>query len=199
MLISKKIFSTIILLFSFFVVFPQSTVWLIDGTVLTTNKCEFGDKEYIECFTEKGKIKHTDTADVFALIKGTDTTFIYENPNYPLEKAKIFMEGQIAGKKYNNYYVYTGGFVMGAIAPYSLIFTPIPAFLAPVVSVGYTASFSHVNPKSKFCDIPDKYADNEDYVAGYQLSATRKKIKNTAIFSAIGLVTGYAILFLVKP
>lgn len=186
-------------MFSFFMMFSQSTVWLIDGTVLTTNKCKFGDKGYIECFTDKGKIRYTDTADVFALIKGTDTTFIYENSDYPIEKAKFFMQGQIDGKEYNNYYTYAGGFVAGAIAPFLLTYTPVPSFLSPMVSVGYIASFSHVNTESKFCDIPEKYAENEDYIKGYQFSATRKKIRNTAIYSVAGLAVGYAILFIVQP
>ncbi|MBN2893005.1 MAG: hypothetical protein JXL97_14145 [Bacteroidales bacterium] len=197
---SKKIFFVgLFILFSFFGN-AQNKVWLIDGTVLKTNKCKLGEDGYIECYTEKGKLRYTDTADVFAIIvRETDTTFFYENNEYPLEKAKYFMQGQIDGKNYNNYYIYTGGLILGAATPTLLAYTPVYVFLAPVFSAGYIASFSGVNENSKFCDIPEEYKDNEDYIKGYKFSATRKKVRNTAIFSTVGLAIGYGLLFIIQP
>lgn len=194
----KIVFISILLMFAISG-YSQNTVWLIDGTVLKTNKCKIGKEGYLECFTEKGKQRYTDTAEVFAFIVDKDTTFIYDNPDYPIEKAKMFMRGQIDGKEYNNYYVYAGGFALGVVTPFAMTYTPVPTFLASLVSVGYVAGFSSVNPNGKFCDIPEEYVNNEDYIAGYKLSATRKKIRNTSIFSVAGLAVGYAILFIVKP
>lgn len=195
----KKVIYTIVILFAFISANSQNKVWLTDGTVLTTNNCKVDDKGNIKCYNEKGKLRYTDTADVFAIIvRETDTTFFYDNPNYPLNRATDFMKGQIDGKNYNNYYVYSGGFLVGIGAPFLMTSLSVFDFLSPVVSIGYIAGFSKVNPNFKFCDIPEEFKDNQDYIDGYKLSATKKKIRNTAAFSTAGLVVGYTVLYFIN-
>ena len=178
--------------------FAQNYVWLTDGKKVEVSTGEIDQDGYIS-YMKKDKVKYIDTADIFAIIKNSDTTFLYNNLDYPLENAKMFMQGQVDGRKYKNNYVYAGAFLMGAVSPTLLSYTPIYVALAPVISVGYIAAFSAENPNSKFCKISDDLKQNEDYVKGYKLSATKRKIGYMSLYSVAGLATGYALLFLIAP
>ncbi len=193
---------TIILFFlTFFVslsfLSAQSEIWLDDGTVFKISDYQIDSTGIVEIKTDKNKKRYLDTADVFAIIDNEDTTFLYNNPDYPLKRAKMFVKGEIDGKKYKNYYVYAGGFLTGAAIPYTLSLVNISSFFSPVFSVIYVFAFSPVNTNSKFCDIPENLKNNEDYINGYKVSASKKKITNTAIFSVVGLATGFAIVYFI--
>jgi len=173
----------------------QNKIWLDDGTVINAQSIEVElDSGYVYLVNMKGKSKYFNTFDVFAVIQQTDTLFIYDNPDYPLEKAKMFVMGQIDGKNYKNYYVYSGAFVTGVASPILLVSGGLSAFWSPIISGVYVAGFSPVDTDSRFCDIPDNLKNNEDYITGYKLSASKKKIMNNTIFSVVGIATGIAIL-----
>lgn len=192
----------LLILLSFFIfnnISAQTEIWLDDGTVINAVNidCQI-DSGYVKFDNSKGKTKYIDTLDIFAVIQQADTIFIYNNPDYPLEKAKMFMKGQIDGKNYKNIYVYSGAFVTGVASPFLLEIIGVSSFWSPLVSGIYIASFSKVNTDSKFCNIPDDLKNNDDYIAGYKYSASRKKIMNSTIFSTVGLVTGITILTIIK-
>lgn len=192
-----KIISLLVLIAVGNISFAQSIIWQTDGTVFEAKSTKI-DSGFVEIVKKNGKTKFLDTADVFAIISGVDTMFLYSNPDYPLEKAKMFVKGQIDGKKYNNYFVYTGAFIFSTGTTIGLRYTPIPDFLSPLFSAIYTACFSKVVTKSKVCKIPEELQKNEDYIAGYKLSASKKKILNTSIYSVIGLITGYAVITIIS-
>lgn len=191
----------ILFLLTFFISFSflsaQSEIWLDDGTVFKITDYEIDTTGIVEIKTIKNKKRYLDTVDVFAIIDNEDTTFLYNNPDYPLNRAKMFVKGEIDGKKYKNYYVYAGGFLTGASIPFALSLINISSFFSPVISVIYVFAFSPVNTNSKFCDIPENLKNNEDYINGYKVSASKKKITNTAIFSVVGLATGFAIVYFI--
>ena len=177
----------------------QNELWLDDGTVFEAQSIDIQiDSGYIHLINMKGKSKYFDTLDVFAVIQQLDTVFLYNNPDYPLEKAKMFVKGQIDGKKYKNYYVYSGAFLTGVASPILLEVASLSAFWSPLFSGAYVAGFSRVNTNSKFCNIPDNLKTNEDYIAGFKFSASKKKIMNNTIFSVAGLATGIVILSILE-
>ncbi len=196
----KKLIFSIVLITISQLLWGQNKVWLNDGSVLNTKACQFNtDKKYIGCENSRGKRRYIDTSDVFALIiNDADTAFFYSDEELSLENAVDFMKGQIDGRKYNNYYVYAGGFLTGVSAPIIMTKANFYSFLAPLVSAVYVSSFSCVNTKSKFTNIPEEYRSNDNYLRGYKMSAKRKKVKNTAIFSVAGLAVGYALTFVIK-
>ena len=178
--------------------YGQNEIWVDDGTVYSAKKIEIDSLGYITIENDKGKTKFFDTLDVFAVIRQNDTVFYYaDNLDYPLERAKMFVKGEIDGKNYKNNYVYAGAFVAGFATPVALTSVGLSAFASPIFSVVYVAGFSSVNTDSKFCDIPDDLKDNEDYIKGYKLSASKKKIMNNSIFSVVGLATGIVTLIII--
>ncbi len=194
----KKIIIILGIFLSVYGLKSQNQIWYIDGTVKEAKSVEINEFELLKYTNKKDKVIEPDTAEVFCVITVSDTTFFYDNPNYPLEKAKNFMQGQIDGKNYNNYYVYTGAFLTGAASPVAMNYVAIIDLISPLIAVGYVASFSKVNEQSRFCNIDKKYQANEDYIKGYKYSASRKKIRNSAIFATTGLVCGYFAAYLIN-
>ncbi len=191
----NKILLAIIFLFSTFnLLNAQNQVITTDGFVYKSTDNKIDSLGYIEIIKKNGKAKLIDTSVVFAVISGNDTTFLYDNQDYSLEKAKIFMQGQIDGRDYKNMPVYIGAFVTGVAAPIGITYANFSAFYSPLISVGYIATFSGVNTDNQHLDIPDEMRNNDDYVRGYKLSASRTKIKNMTLYSVGGLVTGFVIL-----
>ncbi len=193
----------LVLLLGFFLFFgsmySQNEIWLDDGTVYSASEIEVDSLGYITILNNKGKTKYFDSLDVFAVIQQNDTVFYYaDNSDYPLERAKMFVKGEIDGKNYKNNYVYAGAFITGLATPIALTSVSLSAFASPVFSVVYVAGFSSVNTDSKFCDIPDDLKNNEDYVRGYKLSASKKKIMNNTLFSVVGLATGIVTLIILE-
>jgi len=190
---------SIFILFSLFIsslAFAQNIVWFTDGTVLDCKSAVI-DTSFVKVIKQNDKVKYYDTAVVFAIITGADSTFLYNNPDYPLDNAKMFIKGQIDGKNYKNNLVYAGAFVSGASFPVLLTVSGFSAFWSPLLSGIYVAGFSKVNTNSKHCDIPEEYKNNEDYIKGYKLSASKKKITNNTIFSVIGIASGITIISLI--
>ena len=195
----KKLFLFLGFLFFLVNMYSQNEIWVDDGTVYYAQKIEIDSLGYITIEDDKGKTKYFDTLDIFAVIRQNDTVFYYaNNPDYPLERAKMFVKGEIDGKNYRNNYVYAGAFITGLATPIALISANFSAFASPIFSVVYVASFSSVNTDSKFCNIPDNLKDNEDYIKGYKLSASKKKIMNNSIFSVVGLTTGIVTLIILE-
>ncbi|MEA3452698.1 MAG: hypothetical protein U9Q83_12465 [Bacteroidota bacterium] len=195
----KKLISFAIILFIFTPIsFSQNKVWLIDGTVYKSDGQGIVDSNKVVIIDKKIKSKLIDTSDVFAIISDLDTMFLYSSTEYPLEKAKFFMQGQIDGKSYKNTDVYVGAFVVGVASPILLNSLSFLYFLAPVISTSYTAVFSTINMDIPHEDYDTRYKDNESYIRGYRLSATKEKVKKMSAYSIVGLVTGVSILFLVQ-
>lgn len=195
----KKLISLTIILFILTpFIFSQNEVWLIDGTVFKSDGKGIVDSNKILIFDKKMKSKLIDTVDVFAIITDLDTIFLYNSTEYPLEKAKLFMKGQIDGKNYKNSDVYVGAFVVGIASPILLNSLSFSSFLAPIFSTAYTAIFSTINMDIPHNNFESKFKNNESYVRGYRLSATKEKVKKMSIYSVAGLVTGVSILFLIQ-
>jgi hypothetical protein len=190
----KKFIFILLLLFSVAKIFSQNyEVWLIDGTVLHVDGFGVVDSGRVLVIC-KDRYKMIDTTDIFAIIQGLDTIYLYSNPSYPLSKAKEFMRGQIEGKNYSAPLLYAGAFISGAITPFALTCLSMETYTAPLEPLLYTILFSKVDNKK----IPDIVAQkNADYIRGYKVSATKKNIKNIAIFSYAGLVTGFSVMSLI--
>lgn len=174
------------------VVFSQNEVWLIDGSVYKSDGKGIVDSNKV-VIIKKNKQKLVDTSEVFAIISKTDTLYLYSSNEYPLEKAKYFMLGQKDGRNYTNSDVYAGAFVTGILSPIILSILTYSIFISPIIPGVYTAVFSVVNTDNNPTGFETQYKNNEEYVRGYRLSATKQKVKKMSIYSVAGLFTGIAV------
>jgi hypothetical protein len=194
----KKILILALFLISNLMIWAQAEIWLIDGKTYKSKTGNIDTAGFVEITKENGKINYIDTTDIFAIIKGNDTLILYNDPNYPTQKAKMFVIGEIYGRKYKNPYIYAGAFVTGFLSPIILKVSNLPTFVSPILPAIYVASFSSVNSKNIKDSIPASYIENEDFVKGYKFAASRKKIKNSVIYSVAGLATGIAFLYIIE-
>ncbi len=194
----SKIISLLFFIFLTINSFSQNQVWLIDGSVYKTDGKGIVDSNKVLIYNKKMKSKLIDTTEIFAIIAGKDTMFLYHSDKYPLKKAKYFMQGQIDGKKYKNTDLYVSSFAVGIISPILLASMSYSTFLSPILPAAFTAVFSKVNPKKNPNNLNPKYINNKEYIRGYKLSATKQKIKNMSIYSIAGLATGIAVLVLIN-
>ena len=192
----SKIISLLFFIFLTIASFSQNKVWLIDGSVYKTDGKGIVDSNKVLVYNKKMKTKLIDTTNVFAIISGKDTMFLYHSDKYPLRKAKYFIQGEIDGKKYSNSDLYVSSFAIGVVSPILLASMSYSTFLSPIFPAAFTAIFSKVNPKKEANKLNSKYLNNKEYIRGYKLSATRQKIKNMSIYSIAGLASGIAILVL---
>lgn len=184
----------LLILFAVCVINVNSQVQLLlnDGKTILSPNGKIDSIGRIEVLSNKTRKMYIDTSEVFAIITSTDTFFLYNNPQYPLSNAKYFVLGQQAGYGYKNILLYTTGAVVGFATPIVLKATNSPSFLSPIIVAIYVASTSSVGKKQ----IPQQFLSSEDYVRGYKLSATRKKVTNLSIYSFAGLVGGITVTYL---
>jgi hypothetical protein len=194
----KNIFILLLGLFFSLQIFSQDRVWLTDGTLYNAKSVNTLDSGYVTILTKRGHTRSVDTADIFAIITRSDTLFLYNNKTYPLQKAKIFMEGQKDGKKYKNTYVYSAAFATGLLSPFLLNLIKVNNFLSPLVSGIFALTFASVNPDKNHKFMNSKYLNNDDYKKGFRISASKQKIKNIAIYSSAGLFCGIVVLYFIK-
>lgn len=194
----KNIISSIFIFLLFSTIaFSQNEVWLIDGSVYQGDGKGIVDSNKV-VIIKKNKQKLVDTSEVFAIISKTDTLYLYSSDEYPLEKAKYFMQGEIDGKSYSNSDVYVAAFAAGVLSPIILSILSYSTFLSPIIPGAFTAVFSVVNTDNNTTGFKTKYKDNEEYVRGYRLSATKQKVKNMSIYSVAGLFTGIAVYAIIN-
>ena len=189
----KKVFCIILLVIFTIDVDSQVQLLLNDGKTKMSINGQIDTLGRIEIISKKSRKLYVDTSDVFAIISNSDTLFLYTNEQFPLSKAKYFVLGQQAGYNYKNTLLYTTGALVGFVTPIALKASNSPSFLSPIIAAVYVASTSSVGKKQ----IPPQYLNNEDFVRGYKLSATSKKVKNLSIFTVTGLVVGVVFTYVV--
>ncbi len=184
---------TIILFLGFILTFVFSysqEVWMIDGRVYGINEKTEIDSTGLTVLNKHNKAIKVDTSDVFCIIHGNDTTFLYKNENLTQQQATMFMKGQIDGSHYKNYWLNGGAFVTGAVAPFGLGVLNFSPFISPVVSGVYVVTATSFPPNIKKAIPDEKLRNNKYYVAGFKYAAARKKVKSMTIWSIGGLAAG---------
>ena len=185
------------LLFIFSLSYSQE-VWMIDGRVYGIGEKTEIDSTGLTVFNKHNKMLKVDTSDVFCIIHGNDTTFLYKNEKLTQRQATMFMKGQIDGSHYKNYWLNGGAFVTGAVTPFGLGVLGFSPFLSPVISGGYVVIATSFPPNIKKSIPDEKLRNNEYYVAGFKYAAARKKVKSMSIWSIAGLATGITTALLLE-
>jgi len=195
----KKIISIAIVVFLIIpVLFSQNEVLLTDGTVYRSDGEGIVQSDKVLVYSNnKLKSRLIDTSEVFAIINKEDTTFLYDYKNYPLDEAKLFVQGQIDGKNYKNTKACIGAFVFGVASPILVYSFSLSQCILPLLPTGYTTIFSKINLNKPHKSFDLRYKDNISYQRGYKLSATKEKIKQVSIYSAAGVVTGISTMLLI--
>lgn len=199
----KKLISIVAIVFLFIpFMFAQKEVLMVDGSVYKSDGNGIVDENKVLVYNNnnnKLKSRLIDTSEVFAIINDNDTMFLYDYSNYPLEEAKLFVQGQIDGKNYRNIKANIAAFTFGVASPIIVYFLSISPSLLPLIPATGTIVLARVNTDKTHKSFDSSYRDDKSYKRWYRLSASKEKVKDMSICSAAGLFTGIsAMLFLAQ-
>ncbi|MFO7880113.1 MAG: hypothetical protein ACQES0_07140 [Bacteroidota bacterium] len=193
----NRIVFIVLLIGASFVAKAQTELKLIDGEMLKikdyridTSASMFYYK--LQLPSGKLKVKYEILDDVFSVTDSTgDETVLYEphgEDDLNVEQMRHYISGYAAAtNQYNPLWSMAGGFAVGTGA----MFVSKNPIFSPLIPVAYVGSISLVKPDRNriIFENPD-YADDEDFLYGYQRSARNKNIKYAIIGSAEGVIVG---------
>ena len=146
--------------------------------------------------TPTGKQKKTSTLNVYMIQpeNGNPIRFVYgDTTTLELTKNQYidYLCGLEEGKlKFSESKVTKGAFVCGAASPFLAAQITMPVF-APLIPLAYLGAVGASGDKRIIASIPQQYADNAYYKAGYIISARKKRINRSILWAGIGLVAAY--------
>ena len=183
----------------------QNTVWLLNGkkiTISNYNINKYEDTHNLVYQNAKGKERQIDVDDIFSVTDKSGVENVYYKKDtllgnyFTIPQMKDYVKGEFdAHKNYKAPLFTVLGFVAGgtsAILPLDKMFyAPLIPGAATTIIGSTKASGEKI--KSKY----PNYANNNYYLLGYKESAKRKRINNALKGSAVGMVTGIIIAFII--
>lgn len=188
----NKVLVLLILMNQCIMAVSQCIIWQTDGKKMQVNEFKIENPEYIYYKNLKNKVKAIESSEVFAILDSSgkeilifkaDTSF---KDAFTISEMRSFVQGQSdAIEKYKASWATIGGIaVSGATA---MIINPV--YLIAVSGI-YCAGVGVIPVREKKLNINPEFLNNEAYKLGYKKASKHKRIKNSIIGSAIGLVIG---------
>jgi hypothetical protein len=174
------------------VVFSQDTINLLNGKQIAPRSIHEEQNStllYYDVET-RGKLKQkaVDLLDVFSIdYANVNTKQIYQQDTglgyiLSIPEMKHYIIGERAALKcYKSPWVSAGGFALGAVDTYFIGFW---GFLTPVV---YGLGMGFIDSKIKAPEsVKQTYGNNNNFINGYKVIATQKKVKSALLGSFAG-------------
>lgn len=196
-------------LLSVFLIFSachaQNTVSLLNGKKISINDYNINKDEDTGNLIYKnanGKEKQIDIEEIFSVTdkRGKENIFYKKDSLtgnfFTIKQMKEYVKGEFEARQNYKAPLFT---VLGFVAGGTSAILPLDKmFYAPLIPGAATTIIGSTKASEK--KIKNKYpnyANNNYYLLGYKESAKRKRINNALKGSAVGMVTGIIIAFII--
>jgi hypothetical protein len=192
-----------IILLSAFEANAQEILLMLNGKELLVQPLSFqSDSLHLKFKDFKtGKIKQVKKENAFSLRdeKGGERLFYKEDSttetnDLSIDEMRMYIKGyQEGGANFRAPFATVGGLALGALSGYYLYFY---ALIPPTAYIAVIGNHSPNMDKQKVSD--PELLKNPLFVNGYQKKCREKKIRNAAIGSIAGLLTGVVVHLIIK-
>jgi hypothetical protein len=199
----KKItFLSVIMLIALSSVFSQENLLLNNGKRILISEIKIDTSGIILYKNIEGNVKWIEFEEVFSWTRDDSVEVIFYKPAcedvcFRIDQMRDYLHGEADGNNVHTYGASIISFIAGAgsgiLMPVAglYILSPIP----PAVNSGLWGAF---RPNADKFEIPEKYKDNSHYKEGFTSSVRRKRVVNSLITGASGLVTGIVLITVLK-
>lgn len=222
----KKIYILIIFTILANATFAQAEIWKFNGKKIETDTFVTDTSQYIAYLSPKGKLKFISKEEVYAtkltikkpyslsvdttkgtyiLTENSETTTIIQvfykkdtlDDSFTQEQMHAYMQGMHDGYNRSSTATLVGGAIVGVGAPFLFSVIGVSGTLAPVLPAIYVTATGIPKVSDNKIHVPQDCKHPEHYKVGYKTSSKKKRITNTIISSATGLVVGITAAFLI--
>lgn len=184
----------VIIFFSIGNLFSQESLLLNSGKRILISDIKIDSTGVIFYKNFKGKVNWIEYEDVFSWTRSDSVEVIFYKPAcidvcFRIDQMRDYLHGQADGRMVNTYSANIIGYVVGAGSGIFMsalglfIISPLP----PAINSGLLGAF---RPKAEKKDIAEKYKENMHYKEGFSNSLRKKRVVNSIISGASGLVSG---------
>jgi hypothetical protein len=171
--------------------FGQAEIWLYDGDMMSVLDFKIdSDNVY---YLKNSKVHFINKDEVFVVINGKDTIYIYESDTiagYPKERFFFYLKGLNDGFRYNNLKVISINALLGMSGAIILPMAGFNGFFVALPPLATTVIFALSDVKH----IPK--SEDSLYELGYKESARKKRVVNALTGAVTGITVGSIILYI---
>lgn len=188
-----SLFVLILLIYN--TVYSQDTLWTLAGEKILITGFEYStDSSMIQYNEVSGKHRRSYTFQLFSLHQrdGQETVFYQPEPTEPtIGQMRSLVNGHYAARQKRLPLATSSGFVVGAVAPFSVL-----GFYSPVIPVAYSVGLGSVKTDNhKFIQRHNLQQRDGFFILGYADGLRKKRTVNSLVAGGIGFIVSLTVIF----